>query len=151
MASGRWYIVKLGVNKSGTAASGIAIEAQVAGQTIICGKSSMQISGNYVIVSGLVFTEGEPTVQNVVEFKDDAGNVANYSTLDKCAFLNISFQDKTKTDQYVNLYGKHNNIQYCYFEGKTDYGCVVSLEMPDSTSVENYHRIHHNYFGKRAP
>ncbi|WP_157687524.1 polysaccharide lyase 6 family protein [Pedobacter psychrophilus] len=151
MAEGRWENVKLIFKANGDKNQLIQLRAAIPSKTIICGKSSLQLSGSYLKVSDLLFTSGEPIGKNAIEFKDDGGNYASYSVLSNCAIVDFNNPDKKIRKQWVDLYGRYNTVEYCYFEGKTDLGVVLSVEIDADKGDKNFHSINHNYFAKRLP
>ncbi|SVE40782.1 uncharacterized protein METZ01_LOCUS493636, partial [marine metagenome] len=58
MKSGRWHDQKIRFTANGTAQKPILLKAQKAGQTRLTGKSRLHIYGTYLVVDGLLFTEG---------------------------------------------------------------------------------------------
>ena len=151
MAAGRWSNVKLMFKATGTEDHLIQLKAAIPGKTIICGKSSLQLSGSHLKVSDLLFTSGEPINKNAIEFKDDDGNYAYHSVLTNCTIVGYNNPDAKTRKQWVDLYGRNNTVEYCYFEGKTDLGVVLSVEIESNNGDKNFHRIHHNYFAQRLP
>lgn len=149
LSEGRWENVKLVFQARGEKGNPVLLKARTPGKTVICGRSTLQLSGQYLRVEGLFFTEGEPVKKNAVEFKNDKGEPASYSTISNCVMLNYNNKDPKSRRQWIDLYGVENSIEYCYFEGKTDLGVVVSIEIDSLHPQPNHHRIHHNYFAHR--
>ncbi len=151
MSPGRWENVKLVLKCNGEPTKPIVLDAEKVGKTIICGISSLQLSGKYLVVSGLFFTEGYSPKKNVIEFKDDNETPAHYSTIRHCVMINFNNPDRKIRKQWIDLYGTYNTIEYCYFEGKTDLGTMLSVEPLEENHQPEHHRLHHNYFAHRPP
>ncbi|MDB4192398.1 hypothetical protein N9757_02195, partial [Flavobacteriaceae bacterium] len=59
--NGEWSNVKLNIDGFGTKEKPIVVKAETPGKVLVTGDSKMTISGNYIIVSGLWFKDGNPT------------------------------------------------------------------------------------------
>ena len=149
---------------NGTSEKPIVLKAQTAGKVTFSGSSQLFISGNYLIVEGLLF-EGNCTLetnQNVINFKSKdkkTNNEANHCRLTNCAIINYSSTEESdKKNYYVNLIGSYNEVDNCTFEGKLNAGPTLVIEykqengyVPGSdVAPSSFHHIHHNYFGYRT-
>jgi poly(beta-D-mannuronate) lyase len=149
---------------NGTSEKRIFLKAQTAGKVSFSGSSQLFISGNYLVVEGLLF-EGKCTLEtneNVINFKSKdkkANNEANYCRLTNCAIINYSSTEESdKKNYYVNLIGSYNEVDNCTFEGKLNAGPTLVIEykqengyVPGSdVAPSSFHHIHHNYFGYRT-
>ena len=80
---------------SGTSEKPIVLKAQTAGKVSFSGSSQLFISGNYLVVEGLLF-EGKCTLENnenVINFKSKGkktNSEANHCRLTNCAIINYS-------------------------------------------------------------
>jgi poly(beta-D-mannuronate) lyase len=149
---------------NGTSEERIVLKAQTAGKVSFSGSSQLFISGNYLVVEGLLF-EGKCTLENnenVINFKSKdkkANNEANYCRLTNCAIINYSSTEESDKNNYcVNLIGSYNEVDNCTFIGKSNKGPVLVIEykqekdyVPGSdVAPSSFHHVHHNYFGYRT-
>jgi poly(beta-D-mannuronate) lyase len=149
---------------NGTSEKRIVLKAQTVGKVSFSGSSQLFISGNYLVVEGLLF-EGKCTLEtneNVINFKSKdkkANNEANYCRLTNCAIINYSSTEESdKKNYYVNLIGTYNEVDNCTFEGKLNAGPTLVIEykqdkdyVPGSdVAPSSFHHVHHNYFGYRT-
>lgn len=149
---------------NGTSEKRIIFKAQTAGKVSFSGSSQLFISGNYLVVEGLLF-EGKCTLENnenVINFKSKnkkSNNEAKHCRLTNCAVINYSLTEESdKSNYYINLIGSYNEVDNCTFIGKSNKGPVLVIEykqdndyVPGSdVAPSSFHHIHHNYFGYRT-
>ncbi|MFY9241500.1 MAG: chondroitinase-B domain-containing protein [Polaribacter sp.] len=133
----------------GTKEMPITLSAETAGQVFIEGKSSLEISGNYLEVSGLFFRNGYSPIEDVIAFRTSEEKVANHSTVSNCVILDFSNLERDQDNLWVQFYGKHNELSNCYLAGKTNGGPTVRVDLKGNQSIRNYHKIINNHFGPR--
>jgi poly(beta-D-mannuronate) lyase len=148
LKNGVWNDFKMNAFGDGEKGNPIIIKAETPGKVLITGNSTLNISGNYVIVSGLWFKDGNSSFKSVVQFRNDAKEYAN-----NCRFTNstISYY-KVKQgikDHWVDLWGKNNRVDHNNFTGKTSPGTTLVVWLKGAEHIENNHRIDHNIFGNR--
>ena len=148
LKNGVWNDFKMNAFGDGEKENPIIIKAETPGKVFITGNSTLNISGNYVIVSGLWFKDGNSSFKSVVQFRNDAKEYAN-----NCRFTNstISYY-KVKQgikDHWVDLWGKNNRVDHNNFTGKTSPGTTLVVWLKGAEHIENNHRIDHNIFGNR--
>ena len=162
-AKGEYTDIKIDFSpaSAGTSSKPIYLKAQVAGKVLFSGSSSIRIGGTYLVVEGFTFT-GSCTFQkeeHVIDFTTSAGIWSNHCRLTNCAIINYSLTEESgKTNYYVNLVGADNEVDHCYFSGKTNKGPTLVVEyrmgkeyVPGSdVAPPSNHHIHHNYFGYRT-
>ena len=149
---------------NGTLEKPIVLKAQTAGKVSFSGRSQLFISGNYLVVEGLLF-EGKCTLENnenVVNFKSKdkkINNEANHCRLTNCGIINYSQTEESGIkNYYINLIGTYNEVDNCTFIGKLNAGPTLVIEykqdkdyVPGSEGApSSFHHIHHNYFGYRT-
>lgn len=144
-----WRSVNLVFKGEGTKEKPITLTVQTLGQCTIEGESSLRLSGNYLVVDGLVFVNGYTPSGSVVEFKTSAAEAARNCTLKRCVIDHFNNPEKTKSDHWINLWGQHNAVEYCYFAGKKNHGTTFIVSPNGKGHTENYHRVYRNYFGPR--
>lgn len=148
LKNGVWKDVKLNAGGFGTEDAPIVIKAETAGEVIISGNSTLNIYGEYVIVSGLWFKDGNSTYKSVVQFRKDSKTFAN-----NCRFTNstISYYkvaDGIK-DHWVDIWGKNNRVDHNNFTGKVSSGTTLVVWLKGDEHTENNHKIDNNLFGER--
>ncbi|WP_316767743.1 polysaccharide lyase 6 family protein [Pedobacter frigiditerrae] len=145
MKSGDWNNQRLVFKGNGTAQLPIVLIAEKAGDVNLKGTSSLSIDGQWLVVDGLNFANGDLGVSklNVVDFTSASRN---------CRLTNTSIVDYSPVDQtidyrWISMNGKNNRLDHCYLKGKAHQGPTVVL-WGATTAIS--HRIDHNYFGARA-
>lgn len=147
-----WTDIDLKLYNSGKAGQVIKIKAKTPGNVILTGSSRLIIGGDYIEVEGLWFKDGNTGSRPVVTFRRNAETLAHYSRLTNCAITNYNPADRSAKYMWVELWGKNNRVDHCYFTGKTNLGPVLIVGLRDNEdNYENSHRIDNNYFGFRPP
>ncbi|MBU1098914.1 MAG: polysaccharide lyase 6 family protein [Bacteroidetes bacterium] len=149
MANGNWENVEIRLIGKGEENNPIVIRAEEAGKVIISGNSFLKLSGEWLEVSGLLFTNGSTPDDAVIIFRTDKNDVANNCRVTNCVIDAYNPPDRFNKQDWVHLYGKKNRIDHCYFGGKLNAGVTLVVKLNDEKNRENYHRIDHNYFGER--
>ena len=148
LKNGIWNDVKLNAYGNGTEENPINIKAETPGEVLITGNSTLNIYGEYVIVSGLWFKNGHSSYKSVVQFKKDSKMFAN-----NCRFTNSTISyftvDAGIKDHWVDLWGKNNRVDHNNFTGKTSPGTTLVVWLKGEEHIENNHRIDNNLFGPR--
>ena len=149
LANGTWRDFEILFQASGTETAPITLAAETSGQVIISGRSNLRIAGEHLIVRGLSFTDGHSPTAEVIAFRLNAENLANHTRLTEIVIDGFNKTDRTEQDNWIGLYGQHNQVDHSYFAGKTNKAptLVVRLDAPESR--ENHHLIEHNFFGHR--
>ncbi len=146
LANGVWKDVNLVFNSIGEKDKPVILCAEENGKVIFTGKSQLKISGQYLVVDGLVFKDGFIDKGAVIEFRDGANKESNYSRLTNSVIENYNHPDKTVDYKWVSLYGSNNRVDHCYFRNKAGQGCLLVVWLSDKP---NYHLIDSNYFAFR--
>ena len=149
MKNGTYADVEIKFTGEGTENSPIKLRAETPGEVFIEGTSSLEISGNYLQVSGLFFRNGHSPKANVIAFRTSKTNVANHSTVTDCVILDFNNLERDQDNLWVQFYGKHNTLSNCYIAGKTNGGPTVRVDLKGNQSIRNYHKIINNHFGPR--
>lgn len=149
LSNGIWKDVNLKAFGNGTKNNPIIIKAETPGEVILTGNSSLSIYGNYVIVSGLWFKNGNTSSKYVVQFRKDSNEFAN-----NCRFTNstISYYETSNSDiknHWVDIWGKNNRVDHNNFTGKTTEGTTLVVWLKGDEHIENNHQIDYNFFGAR--
>ena len=149
LANGVWENVEFVFKAKGTKENPIILTAQEKGKVIISGLSNLSISGDYLIVDGLVFQNGYTPTSEVISFKTSSKELANNCRLTECVIDNFSNPERQESDYWIGVYGKNNRIDHNHIEGKSNLGVTMAVRLNSVESQENKHQIDHNYFGPR--
>ncbi|MGJ8745436.1 polysaccharide lyase 6 family protein [Polaribacter sp.] len=148
LKNGVWKDVEINAYGKGEEGKHIVIKAETAGEVIISGNSTLNIYGDYIIVSGLWFKNGNSSYKSVVQFRKDSKIFAN-----NCRFTNstISYNNVHEgiKDHWVDIWGKNNRVDHNNFTGKTSPGTTLVVWLKGEEHIENNHSIDNNLFGPR--
>jgi len=134
---------KISFTDNGTASNPITLKAETPGGVIFTGKTTLEISGNYVIIDGFYWNGGAGT-ENHVQFRKN-NSYANYSTIRNCAFNDLE-PDGTDKHRWIVIYGTNNTVENCSFLNKNSPGALILVEMTYNNSAPIRHQIINNYF-----
>ena len=149
LANGTYKDVEIKLIGEGTESDPIILKAETAGEVFIEGASSLEISGNYIEVSGLFFRNGHSPKTNVIAFRTSEKEVANHSKVTNCVILDYNNLERDQDNLWVQLYGKHNEFSNSYLAGKTNGGPTLRVDLKGNQSIRNFHKIINNHFGPR--
>lgn len=134
---------RISFTANGTSSNPIILKAETPGGVIFTGETTMNISGDFVIIEGFYWKEGTGT-NNHVQFRK--GSVyANNSTIRNCAFNNLT-PDGTAKHRWIVLYGTNNTVEGCSFLNKNSPGALVLVELEYNDLNPVGHMIRNNYF-----
>jgi poly(beta-D-mannuronate) lyase len=109
------------------------------------------MGGSYIIFRGVVFQNPSniSTGTPVIDFK--ASNDCNNCTVTniKIDAYNGSSEQEKSVYKWILLRGANNEVSYSTFIGKNGVGSIINDNR--SSTIANYHKIHHNYFADRTP
>ena len=149
LANGVWSNFEIVFEGKGTEKSPITLTAETKGKVIISGESNLSLSGEYLVVSGLVFKNGYTPTSSVITFRKNKNELANHTRVTEVVIDNFSNPERFENDYWVAMYGRHNRFDHNHLEGKLNKGVTMAVRLNTKESQENYHRIDHNYFGPR--
>lgn len=149
LANGVWENTELVYTGKGTKENPITLTVEEKGKVIFSGLSNLRISGEHLIVNGLVFKNGHTPTTEVISFKTSQDKLANNCRLTECVIDNYSNPERHESDYWISVYGKNNRIDHNHIEGKTNLGVTMAVRINSVLSQENNHIIDHNYFGPR--
>ena len=135
LADGVWRDQVIKFRANGTSGRPITLRATTPGKVVLSGKSSIEIDGEHVVVSGLLFQDGTGE-------GDAIALRGHHCRLTECAVLGGRYKF------FVHLFGHENRVDHCYFADKTSEGPTMQVEAPGEP---NGHRIDYNHFGQRPP
>ncbi|MDF7798996.1 polysaccharide lyase 6 family protein [Pontiellaceae bacterium B1224] len=150
MQNGVWNSVVIDFDADGLLGQPITLRAEVDGQVSLEGASKLQIAGDYLVVRGLVFTNGAASSGSVIEFRGGSSDLSNNSRLTECVMIGFNPVDPTVNYKWVSIYGVSNRVDHCHFSGMNHIGVTLTV-WPTSGGPPGYARIDGNYFGDRAP
>ncbi|MHC4173472.1 MAG: polysaccharide lyase 6 family protein [Planctomycetota bacterium] len=147
MREASWSNVTIHFQGKGTEKSPIILRAQNSGKVVIAGTSSLKIDGEYLVVDGLVFKNGQPNTGKLISF-GSSSRPSHHCRLTNTAIMDYNNPDRKKKYYWVSLYGTHNRVDHCLFSEMKNIGVTVVVWIGDD-DPPNYHRIDHNFFDRR--
>jgi poly(beta-D-mannuronate) lyase len=126
LAKGEWRDADIVFNKGGLRGSPVALRAEVPGETILTGASSLEINAPYVTVDGLFFHAGSVSKSAVILFNSDHGVVKNTAIVD---YNPSSFETAY---YWVFFNGDSNTLDRCYFKGKNNMQPLIGNAIEES-------------------
>lgn len=149
LANGVWNNTELLFAAKGTAEKPITLTVEEKGKVTLEGQSNLRISGEHLVINGLIFKNGYTPTNEVISFKQDAKTLANNTRLTECVIDNFSNPERHEPDTWVAIYGKNNRIDHNHLTGKKNRGVTMTVRLNSKESQDNNHKIDHNYFGPR--
>ena len=149
MANGEWKNVELRLKGNGKKESPILLKAETPGKVIISGQSNLAFSGEYIIVSDLIFKNGYTPTSEVISFRIGKNELSNNSRVTNCVIDNFTNPERFDGDTWVAIYGKNNQFDGNSLIGKGNRGVTLAVKLQTEASQENNHIIENNYFGPR--
>ncbi|AIY14814.1 chondroitinase-B domain-containing protein [Cellulophaga baltica] len=149
LANGVWRDAELVFEGKGTEEKPITLTVEDKGKVILEGASNLQLAGEHLIVSGLVFKNGYTPTNAIISFRKNREEIANNSRLTECVIDNFNNPERQVQDYWVTIYGKNNRIDHNHIVGKKNIGVTMIVGLDTKESVQNNHKIDHNYFGPR--
>jgi poly(beta-D-mannuronate) lyase len=149
LANGVWQDFEIVFRGMGTAEQPITLTAQTKGKVIISGASNLRLSGEYLVVSGLVFKNGQSPTGEVIAFRANSSTLANNSRVTQTVIDDFNKAERFETDIWVSLFGKNNRFDHNHLVNKKNRGVTLAVRLDSEASRDNHHRIDHNYFGPR--
>lgn len=149
LKNGEWKDVELRFKGEGTAEQPITLTAQTPGKVIITGESNLAFSGEYLVISNLVFKNGYTPTSEVISFKTSSTELANNSRVTNVVIDDFSNPERFDSDTWVAMYGKNNRFDHNTLVGKGNQGVLLAVKLTTEESRENNHIIEYNYFGPR--
>ena len=147
MQPGNWTNQQINFSAVGTASQPITLRAATPGQVILNGSSSLNITGDWLVVDGLRFDGGAlGGNDHIVEFRGNRGAATN-SRFTNSAIINYNPASIDTRYFWVSLYGQNNRVDHNYFEGQNHSGVTVVV-WRDSDAADQ-HRIDSNHFADR--
>ena len=149
LANGVWKDAELVFEGNGTKEEPITLTVEEKGKVTLEGASNLQLAGEYLIVEGLVFKNGFTPTNAVISFRKNRQEIANNSRLTECVIDNFNNPERHVQDYWITIYGKNNRLDHNHISGKKNLGVTMIVGLDTKESLENNHKIDHNYFGPR--
>lgn len=149
MVNGIWKDVQIEFSGQGTEHNPIVLRAETPGKVTIEGVSNLKIGGQYLIVKDLHFKNGHTPTKNVIQFKIDDKTIAMHSKVTNCVIEEFTQPDREDSDQWIEFWGRYNEVSNCYIAGKSNFGPTVMVRLNGNEHINNYHKIINNHFGPR--
>ncbi|MDN3641778.1 polysaccharide lyase 6 family protein [Lutimonas halocynthiae] len=149
LANGEWSNTELLFEGNGTETDSIVLSVETKGKVILTGSSNLSIAGSFLKVEGLVFKNGYTPTNSVISFRKNRDEMATNSRLTECVIDNFNNPERHVQDYWITIYGKNNRIDHNHIEGKKNLGVTMIVGLDTKGSIENNHKIDHNYFGPR--
>jgi len=153
--NGQYKDVNISFATNGAEQKMIFLKAETAGKVIFTGSSQLTLKGKWLQAEGFLY-EGTSTLPkgDVLSFSSDA----MHCRITNCAVINYSPVDSMVNNNWISLQGTYNEVDHCYFSGKTNQGPYLVVRYYKATGYvdgsdaapSTYHHIHHNYFGYRT-
>ena len=147
--NGTYTDEELELHALGTAEKPVVLVAEEKGKVFLEGQSSLAISGEHIVVEGLVFRNGFTPTSTVISFRTGEGR-CNNCRVTECVIDNFNPAERFESDYWVAIYGKNNRFDHNHLVGKRNQGVLLAVRLNEEEDRENFHRIDHNYFGYRA-
>ena len=145
LSDGQWIDAELKFERlQGEPDAPITIRAATSGGVVFSGSTRFRVSGNHIVVSGLIFRDCDES--DPCELRTHSERLCENCRITDCVFEQTDGFDAKKDSRWLSIYGKRNRIDHCYFAGKKSRGTTLVVWVNDQPQ---HHRIDHNYFGPR--
>jgi len=150
LADGEWDDFEVLFEARGEESAPVTLTAQSPGGVVLTGQSNLRLTGEYLVVDGLVFRDGYTPTSAVISFRRDADTLCNHCTVRNTVIDGFTNPERFETDSWVQIYGRNNRFVNNHLAGKGNQGVTLAVRMNTDASRENDHVIANNYFGPRA-
>ncbi|MEQ8555986.1 MAG: chondroitinase-B domain-containing protein [Cyclobacteriaceae bacterium] len=151
MADGDWKDAEIKFYGQGTMEAPITLRAETPGKVVIQGASDLKLGGEFLVVDGLLFTNGASPSGTVIQFAISNDKLASNCRVTNCAIIDYNKSQRSRQDLWVLFKGRNNQLDHCYLAGKSNRGPTIRVDLAGNQSIKNYHKITHNHFGPRPP
>ena len=147
MTNGTWMDQSISLIANGTAEEPVVLIAETPGEVILTGSSRLAFSGEYIVISGLYFKDGNAGTSAVISFRTSSSILANHCTVTNTTIINYNPTSSTTDSKWVSIYGAENRVDHCTFINKTNSGTLLVVWL--KSGITPNHVIEYNYFGYR--
>ena len=144
LRNGTWRDFQILFTGQGRAGAPITLTAESRGGVILSGASNLRIGGEHLVVSGLVFRDGQSPTDHVIAFRKDSRNFARNSRITEIVIDRFNKPDRRAEDMWVAIYGQDNRVDHSHFEGKANAGVTLAVIRDKGHAEPNRARIDHN-------
>ncbi|QDS99963.1 polysaccharide lyase 6 family protein [Adhaeretor mobilis] len=150
MTNGTWTNQTINFSDDGTSANPITLRAETPGGVILNGNSTLNISGDWLVVDGLRFEGGalNDGSNAIVEFRGNNGEATN-SRFTNSAIVNYNPTNVDDRYHWLEMFGQNNRVDNNRFEGQNHSGVTVVVRLDDNLSLSQNHQIDRNHFVDR--
>jgi len=150
LESGSFEDISLNITARGTKEQPVYIQAEKFGELVLSGNSSIHLSGEYYVISGIHFTHGYSENGAVITFRsEDGDSLAKGVRVTQCAISNYSNPDRITSDHWIEIFGRENRFDHNYVGTKYNLGATMVMRLADSVSTDNGNSIDSNYFAPK--
>ncbi|EAS18578.1 alginate (poly beta-D-mannuronate) lyase [Flavobacteria bacterium BBFL7] len=149
LSNGVWKNSQIKFHATGTEEEPITLRAETPGKVTLEGESVLKISGEHLVVKNLYFKNGYTPDEAVIIFRNSPDSIAYNCRVTGTVIEDFTQLDRHRKDHWVEFYGQHNELDHSYIAGKSNEGPTVKVYLNDNRHINNYHKIHDNYFGPR--
>ncbi|MBO1256065.1 polysaccharide lyase 6 family protein [Alteromonas sp. 5E99-2] len=147
LADGTYTGLNIDFGGVGSADNPITVAAQNPGKVVIDGTIEVNMSGEYVVLQGFIFREGNVD-ERLIQTRSESRDICQHCRVTENTILDMN--GLTSDTRWIQVYGTDNRIDHNRFSGKTAQGPLLVIERvvtdePDRTLID------HNYFGDRPP
>ncbi len=135
MKDGIWHDTVIDFTSSANSSSPVTLRAQTAGNVILDGISMLTFSKPHLIVDGLFFKHGAIDKNSVINFYSDSCRLTN------SAILDYNPEDFETKYYWVYFKGNNNQVDHCFFKGKSNMNPVMGNDNENS----RYNKVDHCY------
>lgn len=146
MTNGTWTNQEIEFAAIGTENAPITLRAETPGLVVLNGDSTLEISGDWLVVDGLRFDGGELSSGHIVQFRGPLGHATN-SRFTNSSILNYNPPDLDTRYFWVSVYGQYNRVDNNYFDNHGHSGVTVVVWR--DSSAPDFHTIDGNHFTDR--
>ncbi|MDA9367830.1 polysaccharide lyase 6 family protein [bacterium] len=149
ITEGFYEDVVLDISSQGTKDNPVVICANTPGKVVFTGKSSLNVSGQYIVISDLHFDAGY-SEKSVISFRAKNGStLARNTRITNCAITNYSNPDRIHSDHWIEIFGRENRFDHNHIGTKWNLGATMVMRLGDSISTDNQNSIDSNFFGAK--
>ncbi len=145
LSPGTWTDTHLKLHVFASEAQPVILRAETNGKTIFTGRSSIQISGSWVTLQGVVF-ENPTDVDEVISLRTSTSKLAQHCRVTECEVRQTTKLNERQESKWLSVYGRFNRVDHCALTGKMNGGTTLVVWVADQPGQ---HEIDHNYFGPR--
>lgn len=142
LPAGEWRDVVMELKLNGAPDAPITITAEVPGGTRFTGRSRVKLLGSHLVLSGLVFADGDSEDAPVITIRGENNRLTD------TAILRFNPPDPATRYPWVQVHGRGHRVDRCRFEGQNHSGVTLQVMVG---AGDNRLRIDHNHFLHRAP